>query len=167
MIAYVTLLSQLLCTGFRPMPIPMYCSAITTASLNPNPPQAHLSRPSIPKNSTPQARLEQVCGLSPGSIERFEFQGQTLSGQEDLRKAGISTGVSSTISSSNRGGSGSGADEALYPNAWFASPLTKAYQRVSPGSCRAVRGAFQGCRLLAAECTSAGRSCSMATGRAL
>ncbi|KAI8473873.1 MAG: hypothetical protein J3K34DRAFT_466139 [Monoraphidium minutum] len=85
-----------------------------------------------------QARLEAACALPRGAAERLEFQGQALGGGVDLRLAGLSLGEGTAAS--GRGG-GDGADELLFPNGWFASPLCRAYQRPLDASWPPARAA--------------------------
>lgn len=77
-------------------------------------------------------KLEQACRLGPGSVESFTFQGAQLGPDDSLTAAGVSVGgaVSGGAASSGSGGGGVGADEALYPNAWYASSLNKAFYKV-------------------------------------
>jgi hypothetical protein len=76
----------------------------------------------LPPTYPTQARLCQACGLGAGSVESLTFLGQAVAPGDDLRALGVSTGT---------GCPGlRGADEALYPNGWFASSLSKAYQKV-------------------------------------
>jgi hypothetical protein len=60
----------------------------------------------------------------------LEFQGQPLEGAEEVARVGVSAGAAGAAA----------AAEAVYPNSWTASAISRAYRKVGGG----IRGVREG-----------------------